>query len=241
VTAMLSRGGAAAALAVFLRDGRPVGFRFRPPGGQLPTRAEERRMQFALIGGEGWWTEGITTMTAEDTTTLRSALEAELRRLRQGTPVGRRITALEVLLSDNGTAGTTPDTLTTGRPVVAPAPAPVEQFGRRGPGVSQAKLRAVRQYMETNGEVRQVDVSCDLGENSGSVSLALRALEAQGDVEDTGRVEAKSKVWRFIGEQSEAPAAQPADRIDVGNEVRGERGGGGLPGRSGTTARAPSA
>ena len=155
-------------------------------------------------------------MTAEDSPTLRSALEAELRRLREETPVGRRMTAIEVLLAENGTLPTPTMALPQRAAEPVPAAPPVR---RRGPGVSQAKLHAVRQYMEAKGEARQVDISNDLEENSGSVlSLALRALEAEGVVEP-GDIESKSKVWRFIGEPSQPPDAKRATVIDIGNEV----------------------
>jgi hypothetical protein len=127
-------------------------------------------------------------MIQQTSNPLTEALEAELRRLRQDTADGRRITALEVLLGEDGLQ------VELATPARAPAP--------RGPGVSQAKLRAVRQYLESHGQARQVDVAKDLDENSGSVSLALRALEAEGVAEDTGVIDGKSKVWRYTGEPS---------------------------------------
>lgn len=121
-------------------------------------------------------------MDQEDTA-LHASLRAELERLR------RQVAAIEVLLGADHDL-----------PVVS-EPTPARAPGRRGPGVSPAKLKAVREFMEANGpRVRQVDIGRQLGENSGSVSLALRALEAQGDVRDTGDVDNKAKVWEFIGE-----------------------------------------
>ena len=125
---------------------------------------------------------------------LRDGLEEELRRLR-ATDVGQRISALQVLLGEAN--GTTPELMGALEASLAAAKDGPRRSGR---GVSEAKLRAVREYMQAHGEARQVDVSNDLDENSGSVSLALRALADAGDVEDTGRVIDKSKLWRWTGE-----------------------------------------
>jgi hypothetical protein len=138
---------------------------------------------------------------------LRQALEAELDRLRE-TDVGRRMEAIELLLMD----GNLPDLPTLHARSTADA-------GRRGPGVSQAKMDAVREYMQSHGEARQVDIASDLQENTGSVSLALRALAAEGSVEDTGRVENKAKVWSYTG-PSEGPATRRATVVEPGNGVR---------------------
>ena len=86
--------------------------------------------------------------------------------------------------------------------------------GRRGPGVSEAKLNAVRDYMEAHGRARQRDIAADLGENTGSVSLALRWLAGQGDVRDTGEIENKAKVWEFTGQPASRP--QRTTRIEPG-------------------------
>ena len=135
----------------------------------------------------------------ENTEELMEHLEARLAELR-ATDVGRQIAAIELLLghSPDGAADRMMDDLQDrirgSKPV------------RRGRGVSDAKLRAVRQYMEAHAgqDVRQVDISRDLNENSGSISLALRALESSGDVEDTGRVDRKSKVWVYAGEPADS-------------------------------------
>lgn len=147
-------------------------------------------------------------MTTANDTDLRAALEAELGRLRQ-TDIGRRMTAIEVLLAENGGAMPMMEHVVASAP---PAP------GRRGPGVSQAKLAAVRQYLQAHGKARQVDIAKDLEENTGSVSLALRALASEGVALDTGTVDNKSKVWHWTGEEAPAPAR--ATVIEPGAGVR---------------------
>lgn len=130
-------------------------------------------------------------MSSEDKAqALQEALRSELENLL------RRAEAIKVLLGQDGDL-----------PSLVPAPsedghAPA---GRRGPGVSEAKLAAVRDYMEAHPRARQVDIARDLGENTGSVSLALRWLASLGDVRDTGEIDNKAKVWEFTGE----PAARP--------------------------------
>lgn len=158
-------------------------------------------------GGNGTSTDrkGRGLMTADH---LTEQLEAELTRLR-ATEVGQRIAAIELLLgqSPDGPAGMLRADLETRI-----------RSTRRGRGVSDAKLRAVRSYMEAHAgqDVRQVDISRDLNENSGSISLALRALEGAGDVEDTGRVDRKSKVWRFTGEVQRATNITPGEGVEPG-------------------------
>lgn len=136
------------------------------------------------------------TAATNDSTDLRAALEAELGRLRS-TDIGRRMTAIEVLLGEDG-AMAVPRLEDR-----AARPAP----GRRGPGVSQTKLAAVRQYLQAKDKVRQVDIARDLEENTGSVSLALRALAEEGVAQDTGEVDNKSKVWVWTGEPAEPTRA----------------------------------
>lgn len=144
---------------------------------------------------------------------FKEEVEKELDRLR-ATPVGRRITALETLLGDVGggaLAAIDRELRDRVRDVGA-------SIARPGTGVSDAKLNAVRQYMQTHGEARQVDVTNDLEENSGSISLALRALASQGVVEDTGKVDRKAKVWRYIGPKTDGD--KRATVVDVGEGVR---------------------
>lgn len=134
--------------------------------------------------------------------------ERELARLRS-TPIGRRITALEMLLGDMDAA--------VPRELKADAP----RGARPGTGVSEAKLNAVRKYMQVHGEARQVDLTNDLEENSGSISLALRALAAQGEVVDTGKVDRKAKVWRWVGPPlKDDNNGKRATVVDVGEGVR---------------------
>jgi hypothetical protein len=147
------------------------------------------------------------TAATNDSTDLRAALEAELGRLRS-TDIGRRMTAIEVLLGEDGAMAVP---RLEDRTATRPAP------GRRGPGVSQTKLAAVRQYLQAHEEVRQVDIAKDLEENTGSVSLALRALADEGVAQDTGAVDNKSKVWRWIGEPAEPGRATV---IEPGTGIR---------------------
>jgi hypothetical protein len=145
-------------------------------------------------------------MTTDEMKTLEPALEAELARLQQ------RIAAIQVLLGHNvaDVASAVRESAAAGIKRAADGNG---GSGRRGPGVSKVKLRAVRQYMERHGEARQTDIAKDLDENSGSVSLALRHLEAEGDVIDTGRIDRKSKIWRFVGEP------ERTTNINVGSGV----------------------
>lgn len=150
-------------------------------------------------------------MNVDLTPDLQAALAAELARLRD-TDVGRRMAAIEVLLSEDGYAPAAPSS-------------PSRQQGRRGPGVSEVKLNAVRQYLQTKGEARQVQISTDLDENSGTVSLALRALETEGVALDTGRVVNKSKIWQWAAEPIEETLKGAGGRkIDLGTAGRTSAG-----------------
>ena len=142
-------------------------------------------------------------MTA-DTTDLRPALEAELRRLR-ATPVGRRLAAIEVLLDDGSTSAL---------PALEDSVVHrMQEAHRRAKGVSDAKLALVGEYMQKHGEARQVDIGRELKQNSGTISVALKVLADQGVVEDTGQVDDKAKVWRYTG-------PEPAPEPDEGNGNR---------------------
>lgn len=65
----------------------------------------------------------------------------------------------------------------------------------RGAGVGADKLAQVREYVQKHGRVRQSDVARDLDLNSGTVSVALHALQMEGEVENTNRKENRSLVW----------------------------------------------
>jgi hypothetical protein len=116
------------------------------------------------------------------TTELIPALETERAELQ------RRIEAIDILLGREGS-------YTVRRTQESAVPKPRIQ---RGEGVSDIKKRAVLQYIRAHGHARQVQIQKDLNENSGAISLAVRALEAEGKIEHTGEIEAKSKVWRYV-------------------------------------------
>ena len=124
------------------------------------------------------------------TTDLIPALESERADLE------RRIEAIDLLLGRKGSVTTRLQEQGSGAPPVTTPPAV-----RRGAGVSDVKKRAVLQYVRSHGRVRQVQIQKDLNENSGAVSLAVRQLQAEGKLEDTGEIEAKSKVWKYVGPQ----------------------------------------
>lgn len=149
-------------------------------------------------------------MTTEQLTALQQELENELARLRD-TDIGRRMMLVQALLNGDGE-----DLMASLEQSIRAAKPEPKPSGRRGPGVSQAKLRAVRQYMENTRIARQVDISKDLDENSGSVSLALRELERIGDVKNTGKVDRKSIVWEFIGEPERATNINVGDGVEQG-------------------------
>lgn len=67
----------------------------------------------------------------------------------------------------------------------------------RGPGVGEDKLDAVRAYVRKAGRVRQADITQALDLNSGTVSTALDALEASGEV-TRGPKENRSRVWEAV-------------------------------------------
>lgn len=148
-------------------------------------------------------------MTETELNALRPALEAELTRL------NTRAAAIRVLLGQEN--GSEPMEERGGRGRVRGAPA------KRHRGVNEHKIAAIREYVETktleNGDVRQVEIREDLKENSGAVSLALRALEEDGLVEDTGRVVGKSKVWRYIGPSSRATVVEPGEGTRSGRRT----------------------
>lgn len=61
--------------------------------------------------------------------------------------------------------------------------------------ISSERLSRIREYLDKVGEKRQVEISAETGENSGTVSVALRVLEAQGDAEK-GELDRSSHIWR---------------------------------------------
>jgi hypothetical protein len=59
------------------------------------------------------------------------------------------------------------------------------------------KLEAVRTYMSKRGKTRQADIAKHTRLNSGTVSVALRLLEAAGEV-SSGPKEDGSRTWEFV-------------------------------------------
>ena len=68
---------------------------------------------------------------------------------------------------------------------------------RRKFDVGDDKIAAVREYLAKAGEARQADIRDDLKFNSGTVSVALKALEAQGIVRQTKKSN-RSMVWAIV-------------------------------------------
>lgn len=60
-------------------------------------------------------------------------------------------------------------------------------------------LQAITDYMRRQTRARQADVAKDLQLNSGTVSLALRQLEADGVVKSLERKDRGSVVWQLAG------------------------------------------
>lgn len=62
--------------------------------------------------------------------------------------------------------------------------------------ISDGNLDIIREYIEANdGQVRQQDVVSDTGLNSGVVSVGLRRLDVEGEIERAGK-DRGSQVWR---------------------------------------------
>lgn len=134
---------------------------------------------------------------------LEETLREERDRLKE------RVAAIDVLLGDQS------DMLE--RRVSGDGDGPERRPpARRGPGVSEAILRTVREYMENCRITRQSDIAKDLKLNSGAVSLALRWLESEGDVEDTEKIDRRSKVWKFTGESSRATNVNVGEGVEPG-------------------------
>lgn len=79
-------------------------------------------------------------------------------------------------------------------------------------GVGQHWIDATRDYLKKNKKVRQVQIAADLRANSGTISLALRALEDAGEARKAG-VENRAQVWEWTGK----PARMT--NVHVGNGV----------------------
>lgn len=63
--------------------------------------------------------------------------------------------------------------------------------------VGADKVEAVRAYVRRMGEVRQADIAQELKMNTGTVSTALDALEAAGEVERGSKVN-RSRMVRAV-------------------------------------------
>lgn len=143
-------------------------------------------------------------VTADKEQTLEETLRDELARLRE------RQAAIEVLLGERSELLERRVMDGLDRAVRA------AKSARRGPGVSDAILRTVREYMENHRIARQSDIAKDLKLNSGAVSLALRWHEAAGDVEDTGKIDRRSKLWKFTGEPTRATNINVGEGVEPG-------------------------
>lgn len=67
----------------------------------------------------------------------------------------------------------------------------------RSAGVGDDKLNAVRAFVRSAKRVRQADIQHKLDLNSGTVSMALRELQAEGEVVPRGK-ENRSRVWEIV-------------------------------------------
>lgn len=67
-----------------------------------------------------------------------------------------------------------------------------------GKAVGQANVDMVREEMRGRGRAAQSEVRKAVGKNSGTVSLAFKALEAEGFVRDTGEKQDRSTVWEVV-------------------------------------------
>lgn len=75
-------------------------------------------------------------------------------------------------------------------------PAPVDGASQPRLAISEANLDTIREYIiAKDGEVRQQDVVNDTGLNSGVVSVGLRRLMLEGEIE-RGYKDRGSQVWK---------------------------------------------
>lgn len=126
---------------------------------------------------------------ATDQEFLNNALEA----LRQehseweqmGDAIKSRMSVIEALLGGSQTPAV------TGARTSSNGSAPNEL------SISDEKLGQVLDYMRKNHKARQADIAQQTAFNSGTVSVALRKLKAQGAVREAGR-ENGSRMWEFI-------------------------------------------
>lgn len=63
--------------------------------------------------------------------------------------------------------------------------------------ISDERLNKILHYMKKHPHARQADIATDLGFNSGTVSVGLRKLQKDGQVEP-GNSERGSRVWNFL-------------------------------------------
>lgn len=71
-------------------------------------------------------------------------------------------------------------------------------LGLRKSSIGDDKLEAVRAYVRKMRRVRQADIGHELGLNSGTVSVAVANLEAEGSIVPAGK-EDRSMVWEAAG------------------------------------------
>jgi DNA-binding MarR family transcriptional regulator len=71
--------------------------------------------------------------------------------------------------------------------------------------ISDDKVDAIRQLLKAEGRLQQRDITRLSELNSGTVSVALRALEADGEIRQRPK-ENGSRVWEYVFVEAEATA-----------------------------------
>lgn len=88
---------------------------------------------------------------------------------------------------------------------------------RRTLNISEEKLAAVKDYVATEGSVRQVKIGEALKLNSGTVSVALRIMLKERLVEK-GELDKGSRVWHSTARQRET-RVKPGEGVTSGRLV----------------------
>jgi predicted HTH transcriptional regulator len=99
----------------------------------------------------------------------------------EGQAILNRITAVEALM-EGTTAHAVSQHNTSGEVLLS---------------ISEDKLNQMLEFLRKNPKSRQADIAAKLGFNSGTVSVGLRKLKAQGAVQEAGRNNG-SRLWQYV-------------------------------------------
>lgn len=153
-------------------------------------------------------TDSNGTSTDELTASLRSTL----------------VDALEKIQAMHREAEKTIEAIESRERQVAAALEGLESFPEPAPrttlSISEERLEKIQKYIEKVGHKRQVDISNETKENSGTVSVALRVLAERGVIQ-RGDVDRGSRIWYVVDQKngSREQVVRPGEGVSEGRLV----------------------